>query len=113
MHSSYVDTDSMLLNIHSFHHRQCTKANNVVPSMSMCCGLGGPGSSNAKMSAAKAGGISAAVLIPFFAMAVVFGLHMRRKAKPAWWPKFLRRDMREDTGHAPHREVDLRGRDYI
>jgi hypothetical protein len=25
----------------------------------------------------------------------------------------LRNDMREETGHAPHREVDLRGRDYI
>jgi len=25
----------------------------------------------------------------------------------------LRNDQREETGHAPHREVDLRGRDYI
>ena len=84
--------------------------------MSMCCGLGGPGataSSTTTMSAAKAGGISAAVLVPIICIAVMFGLYMRKKAKPAWWPKFLRRDMREETGHAPHREVDFRGRDYI
>ena len=42
-----------------------------------------------------------------------YGVYMRKKAKPAWWPKFLRRDMKEETEHAPHREVDLRGRDYI
>ena len=60
-----------------------------------------------------AGGISAAVLVPIICIAVMFGLYMRKKAKPAWWPKFLRPDMREETGHAPHREVDLRGRDYI
>lgn len=92
-------TNNVLLNIF-LQHRQCTKSENVVPTMSMCCGLGGPGALNAqKTSAAKAGGISAGVIIPIIAIAVVFGLYMRRKAKPVWWPKFLRRDMREETGH--------------
>ncbi|KAL7548292.1 hypothetical protein ACHAWF_011590 [Thalassiosira exigua] len=40
---------------------------------------------------------------------------MRKRAKSAWRPKFLTNDRREveETGHSPHREVDLRGRDYI
>jgi hypothetical protein len=67
----------------------------------------------AKMAPAKAGGISAGILIPIMCLAIAYGLYMRRRPKPKWWPKVLRNDMREETGHAPHREVDLRGRDYI
>ncbi|EED95007.1 predicted protein [Thalassiosira pseudonana CCMP1335] len=95
---------------------QCTKASTKVDSMSMCCGMGGPGVMNAQgstMSAAAKGGISAAVILPILLIALAFGLYMRRRAKPVWWPKIFRKDRREDTGHAPHREVDLRGRDYI
>jgi hypothetical protein len=63
----------------------------------------------------KQTGISFGIIIPMLLIAIAaYGVYMRKKAKPTWWPKFLRRDMREDTtGHAPHREVDLRGRDYI
>jgi hypothetical protein len=78
--------------------------------------MGGPGVMNAQgstMSAAAKGGISAAVILPILLIALAFGLYMRRRAKPVWWPKIFRKDRREDTGHAPHREVDLRGRDYI
>lgn len=98
--------------------RQCTKAVNVVPTMSMCCGLGGPAVLNPQpttksLDAAQKGGISAGVIIPIVILAVALGLFMRRRAKPIWWPKMFRSDRREETGHAPHREVDLRGRDYI
>ncbi|KAL7478934.1 hypothetical protein ACHAW6_004688 [Cyclotella cf. meneghiniana] len=97
---------------------QCTKAVNVVPTMSMCCGLGGPAVLNPQpttksLDAAQKGRISAGVIIPIVILAVALGLFMRRRAKPIWWPKMFRSDRREETGHAPHREVDLRGRDYI
>lgn len=114
---------------------QCIHVDRPVDAFSMCCGIGGPAVLNPKAasatvtsaaaatateqaeadSAKKAGAISAGVVIPLLLMAVVagYGLYMRKKAKPQWWPKFLRNDQREDTGHAPHREVDLRGRDYI
>merc|ERR1719253_906451 len=108
---------------------QCVPQEAEVDTMSMCCGLGGPavlnpqtasaGSSEAAAAAAaqqkKAGAISAGVIVPMLLLAVAaYGLYMRKRAKPAWWPKFLRNDRREEeTGHAPHREVDLRGRDYI
>mmetsp|Transcript_13595 Transcript_13595/g.28847 ORF Transcript_13595/g.28847 Transcript_13595/m.28847 type:complete len:612 (+) Transcript_13595:124-1959(+) len=108
---------------------QCVRAEREVDTMSMCCGLGGPavlnpsgaedGSNGATASAQsadakKAGAISAGVIVPVLILALaMYGLYMRKKAKPSWWPKFLRNDNREETGHAPHREVDLRGRDYI
>mmetsp|Transcript_31115 Transcript_31115/g.65073 ORF Transcript_31115/g.65073 Transcript_31115/m.65073 type:complete len:630 (+) Transcript_31115:92-1981(+) len=113
---------------------QCSDASVQKKAMSMCCGLGGPAVMNAESSspaktapapapapspatqsaeAAKTAGISLGVLLPVVLMAVAFGLFMRKRAKPAWWPKMFRKDMREETGHAPHREVDLRGRDYI
>lgn len=58
--------------------------------------------------------IGAYVVVPLLIIALAgYALYMRKKAKPSWWPKFLRNDQREETGHAPHREVDLRGRDYI
>lgn len=105
---------------------QCVHTDTMVDSMSMCCGLGGPAvlnplgasESNAdrgSVDAKKAGAISGAVVVPLLLIAAVvgYGVHMRKKSKPSWWPKFLRDDSREATGHAPHREVDLRGRDYI
>jgi hypothetical protein len=82
----------------------------------MCCGLGGPAVLNPQtksLDVAQKGGISAGVIIPIVILAVALGLYMRRRPKPIWWPKMLRSDRREETGHAPHREVDLRGRDYI
>ena len=109
-------SDQLFLNYHFFQtkqYRQCTKAEYVVPTMSMCCGLGGPGAADAStttMSAAKAGGISAAVLFPIICIAVYLFIYVY---VPTWRPKFLRRDTKEETGHAPHREVDLRGRDII
>mmetsp|Transcript_12030 Transcript_12030/g.24425 ORF Transcript_12030/g.24425 Transcript_12030/m.24425 type:complete len:89 (+) Transcript_12030:224-490(+) len=72
-----------------------------------------PSPATQSAEAAKTAGISLGVLLPVVLMAVAFGLFMRKRAKPAWWPKMFRKDMREETGHAPHREVDLRGRDYI
>ena len=101
---------------------QCVHMDMPVDTMSMCCGLGGPAVLNPKsesnemaaVQAKKAGAISAGVVIPLlFLAAAMYGLYMRKKSKPNWWPKFLRNDNREETGHAPHREVDLRGRDYI
>mmetsp|Transcript_12977 Transcript_12977/g.23408 ORF Transcript_12977/g.23408 Transcript_12977/m.23408 type:complete len:605 (-) Transcript_12977:222-2036(-) len=101
---------------------QCVHMDMPVDTMSMCCGLGGPAVLNPKSEASamaaveakKAGAISAGVIIPLmFLAAAMYGLYMRKKSKPNWWPKFLRNDNREETGHAPHREVDLRGRDYI
>ncbi|KAL7534834.1 hypothetical protein ACHAXR_006110 [Thalassiosira sp. AJA248-18] len=101
---------------------QCIHMDRPVDAMSMCCGLGGPAVLNASKSSSsenadaskKAGAISAGVIIPLLLMAVAaYGLYMRKKSKPSWWPKFLRNDRREETGHAPHREVDMRGRDYI
>jgi len=105
---------------------QCVHMDRDTKSMSMCCGLGGPAvlnpstanaasdGSGADNGSAKAGAISAGVILPLLLMAVAaYGLYMRKKTKPGWWPKFLRNDSREETGHAPHREVDLRGRDYI
>ena len=98
---------------------QCVDMDRPVDTMSMCCGLGGPAvlnpqQSTANASSKKAGGIAAGVIIPMLLIAVAaYGLYMRKKTKPSWWPKFLRKDQREDTGHAPHREVDMRGRDYI
>jgi len=99
--------------------------------MSMCCGVGGPavlasvsGSdgddapivSSKSEQVKKAGTISAAVVVPLVAVlaAAGYAMYMRKRTKPAWWPEFMRNDSREkETGHAPHREVDLRGRDYI
>jgi len=106
---------------------QCVHAETSVDTMSMCCGVGGPavlnaandGKSSAEAAASadakKAGVISAGVVVPLLLIAAVagYGFHMKDKPKPSWWPKFLRSDSREETGHAPHREVDLRGRDYI
>lgn len=101
---------------------QCVHADMPVDTMSMCCGLGGPAVINplnesngdGTIDAKKASAISAGVVIPLLLLAVaMFGVYMRKKSKPSWWPKFLRNDSREETGHAPHREVDLRGRDYI
>mmetsp|Transcript_17448 Transcript_17448/g.37702 ORF Transcript_17448/g.37702 Transcript_17448/m.37702 type:complete len:609 (+) Transcript_17448:206-2032(+) len=106
---------------------QCVHVDQPVDTFSMCCGIGGPAVLNPEAassataaaeqadSAKKAGAISAGVIIPLLLMAAVagYGLYMRKKSKPNWWPKFLRNDRREETGHAPHREVDLRGRDYI
>lgn len=99
---------------------QCVHNERPVDTYSMCCGVGGPavldGSylASPQAQAKKAAGISFGVLIPFMLIGVaMYGLYMRKRAKPAWWPKFLRKDRREETGHAPHREVDLRGRDYI
>ena len=99
---------------------QCVHNQRPVDTYSMCCGVGGPavldGTYNAtpQQKAAKAAGISFGVFIPFLLIGVaIYGLYMRKRAKPAWWPKMLRKDRREETGHAPHREVDLRGRDYI
>ena len=89
--------------------------------MSMCCGVGGPAvlngsapSSTKSEQAKKAGGISGGVIIALLVLSVaMYGVYMRKRPKPSWWPKALRKDQREETGHAPHREVDLRGRDYI
>lgn len=103
---------------------QCVHADRPVDTMSMCCGLGGPavlnpeGASKAVegegINSQQAGIISSGVIAPLFLIAAVaYGLYMRKRTKPSWWPKFLRNDQREKTGHAPHREVDLRGRDYI
>lgn len=102
---------------------QCIHKNRPVDTMSMCCGVGGPAvlnpqkassASGASESSNKSSAISAGVIVPLLLIAVAaYGLYMRKKAKPSWWPKFLRKDQREETGHAPHREVDLRGRDYI
>jgi len=108
---------------------QCIHADRPVDTFSMCCGIGGPAVLNPKLASAakngseaqedaasqkKAGAISAGVLLPLMLLAAVgYGLYMRKKTKPKWWPKFLRNNQREETGHAPHREVDLRGRDYI
>ena len=98
---------------------QCVHNERPVDTYSMCCGVGGPAvldgtfNSTAQERAKKAG-ISFGVLIPFMLIGVaVYGVYIRKKAKPAWWPKMLRRNRKEETGHAPHREVDLRGRDYI
>lgn len=97
---------------------QCVESDRSMDTFSMCCGLGGPAVLNpqptASEQAKKAAGISFGVIIPMLVVAVAaYALYMRKKAKPSWWPKFLRNDQREETGHAPHREVDLRGRDYI
>eukprot|EP00578_Thalassiosira_sp_NH16_P018173 CAMPEP_0181112844 /NCGR_PEP_ID=MMETSP1071-20121207/20026_1 /TAXON_ID=35127 /ORGANISM="Thalassiosira sp., Strain NH16" /LENGTH=608 /DNA_ID=CAMNT_0023196833 /DNA_START=81 /DNA_END=1907 /DNA_ORIENTATION=- len=102
---------------------QCVHEDMPVDSFSMCCGLGGPAVLNPRPAsaaqassseAAKKAGISMGVLVPFFLIAAAaYGLYMRKRAKPGWWPKFLRNDQREETGHVSHREVDLRGRDYI
>mmetsp|Transcript_57659 Transcript_57659/g.122331 ORF Transcript_57659/g.122331 Transcript_57659/m.122331 type:complete len:607 (+) Transcript_57659:238-2058(+) len=103
---------------------QCVHVDRPVDTMSMCCGLGGPAVLSPKAASAseedgstdskKAGVISAGVIVPLFLIAAAaYGLYMRKKSKPGWWPKFLRNDQREETGHAPHREVDMRGRDYI
>ena len=98
---------------------QCVHNERPVDTFSMCCGLGGPAvlnpqSSTSSEQAKKHAAISMGVIFPMLLLAVAgYGLYMRKKAKPAWWPKFLRNDQREETGHAPHREVDLRGRDYI
>jgi len=105
---------------------QCVHADTMVDAMSMCCGLGGPAVLNnvseSEANAAarsvdvkKASAISAGVVVPLLMIVAVagYGIHMRKQPKPSWWPKFLRNDNREETGHAPHREVDLRGRDYI
>ena len=100
---------------------QCIESTEVVNTFSMCCGIGGPGVTNANKNSImseeqkKQTGISFGIIIPMLLIAIAaYGVYMRKKAKPTWWPKFLRRDMKEDTtGHAPHREVDLRGRDYI
>jgi hypothetical protein len=95
---------------------QCVDINREVNTFSMCCGVGGPAilSSKASGETAKKVGISMGVIVPLMILAAAaFGIYMRKKAKPVWWPKFLRKDRREETGHAPHREVDLRGRDYI
>lgn len=99
---------------------QCVHIDRPVDTFSMCCGVGGPAVLDAAASSAqaeqakKAAGISFGVIIPLLVLAVAgYAAYMRKKAKPAWWPKFLRNDQREETGHAPHREVDLRGRDYI
>jgi len=101
---------------------RCVHQDTMADAMSMCCGLGGPAvlsseatSESAGVDAKKAGVISAGVVVPLLLIAAVvgYGVHMRKKPKPSWWPKFLRGDSREETGHAPHREVDLRGRDYI
>ena len=100
---------------------QCINVDEEVDAFSMCCGVGGP----TVMDAHKGGimmtaeqkkqtGISLGVVIPLLLIATAaIGVYMRKKAKPVWWPKVFRRDMKEETGHAPHREVDLRGRDYI
>ncbi|KAL3785185.1 hypothetical protein ACHAW5_011210 [Stephanodiscus triporus] len=97
---------------------QCVDSDVGVNTFSMCCGIGGPAVLSSKSAKAeeaqKKAGISFGVIIPLLAIAAAaYGIYMRKKAKPGWWPKFLRRDQREETGHAPHREVDLRGRDYI
>lgn len=99
---------------------QCVHNERPVDTYSMCCGVGGPavldGSylNTPQAQAKKATKISFAVLIPLMLIGVaMYGLYMRKRAKPAWWPKMLRKDQREETGHAPHREVDMRGRDYI
>ncbi|KAL3808842.1 hypothetical protein ACHAXA_003893 [Cyclostephanos tholiformis] len=95
---------------------QCVPIDVPVDTFSMCCGIGGPAvlSSQAAKEAQKKAGISFGVIIPLlFIAAAAYGVYIRKRAKPSWWPKFLRRDSREETGHAPHREVDLRGRDYI
>ena len=96
---------------------QCIDVNREVNTFSMCCGEGGPAVLSPQKSSAekaKQAGISMGVILPLMILAVAaYGLYMRKKAKPVWWPKFLRKDRREETGHAPHREVDLRGRDYI
>uniref|UniRef100_A0A7S2LEE1 Uncharacterized protein n=1 Tax=Skeletonema marinoi TaxID=267567 RepID=A0A7S2LEE1_9STRA len=102
---------------------QCVHNERPVDTYSMCCGVGGPAvldgtyltpKQQQQQQAKKAAGISFGVLIPFMLIGVaIYGVYMRKRAKPAWWPKFLRQDRREETGHAPHREVDLRGRDYI
>ena len=100
---------------------QCVHADDMVNTFSMCCGVGGPAVLNPTAATAQAeaaqkkkAGISFGVVIPMLLVAAAaYGVYMRKKAKPGWWPKFLRNDQREETGHAPHREVDLRGRDYI
>lgn len=99
---------------------QCVHTDTAWEAMSMCCGLGGPAVLGAKATtsaseqAKKNASISAGVIVPVLIIAMVaYALYMRKRQKPAWWPSFLRSDRREDTGHAPHREVDLRGRDYI
>jgi hypothetical protein len=95
---------------------QCVPMDAPVNTFSMCCGIGGPAVLNAQAAteAQKKAGISFGVIIPMLLIAVAaYGVYMRKRAKPAWWPKFLRKDSREETGHTPHREVDLRGRDYI
>mmetsp|Transcript_25467 Transcript_25467/g.46030 ORF Transcript_25467/g.46030 Transcript_25467/m.46030 type:complete len:607 (+) Transcript_25467:133-1953(+) len=103
---------------------QCVHVDRPVDTMSMCCGLGGPAVINptsesneqdkGNVDSKQAGVISAGVVVPLFLIAAAaYGLYMRKRTKPSWWPKFLRNDSREETGHAPHREVDLRGRDYI
>ena len=99
---------------------QCVHNERLVDTYSMCCGVGGPavldGSylASPQAQAKKAAGISFGVLIPMMLIGIAaYGVYMRKRAKPAWWPKFLRQDRREETGHAPHREVDMRGRDYI
>ena len=98
---------------------QCVHSDTAWEAMSMCCGVGGPAVLGAKTTAAsdqakKNATISAGVIVPVLVIAMVaYGLYMRKRQKPTWWPSFLRNDRREDTGHAPHREVDLRGRDYI
>ena len=98
---------------------QCVQVDRPIDTYSMCCGLGGPAVLDGsylspQAQAKKAAGISFGVLIPLMLIGIaMYGLYMRKRAKPAWWPKFLRKDRREETGHAPHREVDLRGRDYI
>ncbi len=99
---------------------QCVHNERPVDTYSMCCGVGGPAvldgtylKSSAQEKAKKAG-ISFGAIFAFMIVGVaVYGVYMRKRAKPAWWPKILRKDMKEETGHAPHREVDLRGRDYI
>jgi hypothetical protein len=98
---------------------QCVQVDRPIDTYSMCCGLGGPAVLDGsylspQAQAKKAAGISFGVLIPLMLIGIaMYGLYMRKRAKPAWWPKFMRMDRREETGHAPHREVDLRGRDYI
>lgn len=54
-------------------------------------------------------GVMVSLVVVVIVGAAVF---MRKRAKPNWFPSFMRKDRRE-TDHAPHREVDLRGRDYI